>query len=234
MFSILRKGLLYKNVSPDIVEHDIDIDADQWSYNDKDVYRGSLDPEYLKESLNVYWLYDDDSKRVGLAEHESEHPEEFKALWFYDNPFATLFQDPSWKSNEKTLWSLLSNEAYQDCLETDFKHVHDLALNSGTLLMTPERLINKPDLFVCSNCSKKSFMKSNICSTAESLDLDFSQYSILFLDEDFVIYEKPKILPQQLPDASDQEQEQEPEQAHQLESQKALPDSHQVQEQAET
>ena len=105
MFSILRKGLLYKNVSPDIVEHDIDIDADQWSYNDKDVYRGSLDPEYISQNLNVYWLYDDDSKRVGLAEHESEHPEEFKALWFYDNPFATLFQDPSWKSNEKTLWS---------------------------------------------------------------------------------------------------------------------------------
>ena len=93
MLSSLRTGLIYTNISTDIVEHDLDVDADQWSYDGKDVYRGSVDPEYLSKDLNVYWLYDDNLKRVGLAEHEAKEPEVFKALWFHDNPFATLYQD---------------------------------------------------------------------------------------------------------------------------------------------
>ena len=111
MFSLLRKGLVYKNISSDVVEHDLDIDADQWSYDGRDVYRGSVDPDYINNSLNVYWLYDDDSKRIGLVEHESDNQAEFKCLWFYDNPYATLFQDTAWKSTGKTLMSKLSNEA---------------------------------------------------------------------------------------------------------------------------
>ena len=67
MLSVLRKGLVYNNISTDIVEHDLDVDADQWSYDGKDVYRGSVDPEYLSKDLNVYWLYNDNLKRVGLA-----------------------------------------------------------------------------------------------------------------------------------------------------------------------
>jgi hypothetical protein len=202
MFSLLRKGLIYNNVSSDIVEHDLDIDADQWSYDEKDVYRGSVDPEYIKHNLNVYWLYDDDSKRIGLAEHDADDPVLFKSLWFYDNPYATLFQDSSWKSTSKTLWSKLSNEAYQDCLDTDFKTVSLQALNSGVLLITPDMLINKPDLYTCKVCSKKSLMASDNCREALVSNLDFNQFSILFLDEDFVIYEKIK--PQ--PGACDQEQ----------------------------
>jgi len=202
MFSILRKGLVYNNLSSDIVEHDLDVDADQWSYDEKDVYRGSVDPEYIKHNLNVYWLYDDDSKRIGLAEHDANDPVLFKSLWFYDNPYATLFQDSSWKSTSKTLWSKLSNEAYQDCLDTDFKTVSLQALNSGVLLITPDMLINKPDLYTCKVCSKKSLMASDNCREALVSNLDFNQFSILFLDEDFVIYEKIK--PQ--PGACDQEQ----------------------------
>jgi len=202
MFSILRKGLVYNNLSSDIVEHDLDVDADQWSYDEKDVYRGSVDPEYIKHNLNVYWLYDDDSKRIGLAEHDADDPVLFKSLWFYDNPYATLFQDSSWKSTSKTLWSKLSNEAYQDCLDTDFKTVSLQALNSGVLLITPDMLINKPDLYTCKVCSKKSLMASDNCREALVSNLDFNQFSILFLDEDFVIYEKIK--PQ--PGACDQEQ----------------------------
>lgn len=190
MFSLLRKGLVYKNISSDIVEHDIDIDADQWSYDGKDVYRGSPDSEYFDNKLNVYWLYDDDSKRVGLAEHDIDEPEVFKALWFRENPYATLYQDNTWKSTDRTLWSKLSNEAYQDCLENDFATVADLALNSGMLLITPDILINNPDLYTCEKCGKKSLTKLNVCSTASVSKLDFSQFSILFLDDNFVIYEK--------------------------------------------
>lgn len=186
MFSILRKGLLYKNVSSDIVEHDLDIDVDQWSYDGRDVYRGVLDTEYLPHKLNVYWLYDENSMRVGLVEHESDSLEVYKALWFYDNPFATLLQDDSWKSEGRTLWSKLSNEAYQDCFENDFRDVADMALNSGILLVTPQSLIEKPKIYNCEMCKKKSF--SQRCPNAKVLECDFS---ILFVDEDFVIYSKP-------------------------------------------
>jgi hypothetical protein len=190
MFSLLRKGLVYTNISPDIIEHDLDNDADQWSYDGKDVYRGSLDSDYIAHKLNVYWLYDDDSKRVGLAEHDIDEPEVFKALWFRENPYATMYQDDTWKSTQTTLWSKLSNEAYQDCLENDFASVSDLAINSGTLLITPDLLINSPVVYSCEKCGKKSLMKSNVCSTASVSSLEFNQFSILFLDDNFVLYEK--------------------------------------------
>jgi len=190
MFSLLRKGLVYRNVSSDIVEHDLEIDADQWSYSGKDVYRGTINPEYLEHKLNVYWLYDDNSMRVGLAEHESESPEIFRTLWFLDNPFATLTQDERWKSNEKTLWSMLTNEAYQDCLENDFKSVDDWAIQSGVLLMTPKRLMELPSLYECEKCGKKTLLKSSSCSNAKTSVLDTSNYSICFLDDDFVIHSR--------------------------------------------
>ena len=202
MFSLLRKGLIYKNISSDIVEHDLDVEADQWSYDGKDVYRGSMDSDYMDHKLNVYWLYDDNSKRVGLAEHDVDEPEIFKALWFRANPYAMLYQDDTWKSTEATLWSKLSNEAYQDCLENDFNSVSDLALSSGTLLVTPELIINHPDVYSCEKCGKKSLIKSNVCSTASGSILDFNQFSILFLDDNFVMYEKAVTQPC---DASSQE-----------------------------
>lgn len=187
MQSILRKGLLYTNTSTDIVEHDVDVDADQWSYDNKDVYRGSVDPEYISKGLNVYWLYDDNLKRVGLAEHEAKEPEVFKTLWFHDNPFATLYQDPSWKSTNTTLWSKLSNEAYQDFLEGI--NIHEEALNSGLLLLTPSMLINMPSLYTCPTCDKKTLVAENNCSHAVVSVLDVSNFSVLFVDDDFVIYE---------------------------------------------
>jgi hypothetical protein len=201
MFSILRKGLVYKNISQDIVEHDLDIDVDQWCYDQKDVYRGSIDPDYVSHKLNVYWLYDDYSRRVGLAEHDAEDPAVFKALWFYDNPYATLFQDTMWNCTNETLWSKISTEAYQDLLEDDFKNVSDVCLNSGRLLITPKMLIESPDIFECELCGKKSLTKPKSCSVVSTSSLDFSQFSVFFLDDDFVIYSKPSSEAQQQPDA---------------------------------
>lgn len=185
MLSVLRKGLVYKDISPDILEHDIDLDADLWQYDDKDVYRGSFDPRYTTEGLNVYWLYDDNLKRIGLAEHDSEDPTIFKALWFYDNSFATLTQDTNWKSTGKTLWSKLSNEAYQSCLEDDFSTVRERALNSGVLLITPKFLIDPPQIYMCEKCGKKEF-RTGHCQ----VPLDVSNFSALFVDDDFVLYER--------------------------------------------
>ena len=202
MFSVLKKGLVYKNISPDIVEHDLDIDAEEWSYNGRDVYKGTLDPEYVSHDLKVYWLYDDDLKRVGLVEHDPEDLSIFETLWFHDNPFATLFQDDSWKSMNKTLWSLLSNEAYQDCLEMDFKMVADQALRSGTLLITPQKLIHNPDLYTCEKCNSKSYEKSR-CSNASISSIQFDNSNVYFIDDDFVLYEKITLSSE--PDASLQE-----------------------------
>jgi len=58
MFSKLRPTLVYRNLSPEIANHDQDIDADEWDYNGRIVYRGVVDPNYENQGLSVYWLYD--------------------------------------------------------------------------------------------------------------------------------------------------------------------------------
>ena len=190
MFSILRKGLLYKDISKDIVEHDADIDADQWEYNGRDVYRGSIDPRYIKHNLNVYWLYDDDLNKVGLAEHESENPSVYKALWFYDNPFATLYQNPDWKSKGKTIWSMMSEEAYQECLNEDFKTVFDRCLSSKYRLVTTDFLLNPPTIYECQDCGLKSLHKLSVCKKVIESPY-FPHDYLLFVDDSFIIYDPP-------------------------------------------
>jgi hypothetical protein len=175
MFSLLRPSLLYENVEKDVMEHDVDIDAEEWEYDGRTVYKGSLDTQY---DLSVYWLYDENLSRVGLCEHEHDHPEVYKVLWYHDNPFATLFQNPEWKPQNKTLWSLMTREAYSDCLADDFKTVFEKSRASGVELVTPEYL-----------------MKNS---------LDIYQSSILFLDEFFMLYSPPKLQEQR--DACEQEQ----------------------------
>jgi len=192
MFSILRNNLIYTDISPDIIEHDLDIDSDLWNYDGIDVYRGSFDPRYTSQNLQVYWLYDDNSNRVGLAEHELDDPEVFQALWFKDTPFGTLFQEDGWKSKNTTLWSMISNEAFQDCLEDEFKNVKDWALQSGKLLLTPEMLHSRPKIYSCESCGKNSLSQLKTCTSVQESFLNFYDFSILFLDDSFVLYEAPK------------------------------------------
>lgn len=182
MLSRLRKGLIYTDLSEYVADHDEDYESELWNYDGKDVYRGTFDPQYVNQKLYVYSLYDEFSKRIGIAEHDSENPEVFSALWFYDTPFGTLLQDPSWASKNATFWSLLSNEAYQDCLEDNFKHVREWALNSGILLLTPADVLNKPPIYECSKCGKKSFHHGELIT---------GNFSIIFIDEHFVMYSPP-------------------------------------------
>ena len=191
MFSKLRPTLLYKNVSSDISSHDHDVEGELWSYEGRDVYRGSFDPLYAEHGLNVYSLYDDNLKRVGVAEHEVDEPEVFKSLWFHDNPFATLFQNEEWVCKNATLWSLLSSEAYQDCLNSDFKNADDDFLKQGIVLMKPEMMTGQ-ELFIyeCEKCQKRSFMPLNGCGVAKKVMIP-STYSFLFLDDSFVLYSAP-------------------------------------------
>jgi hypothetical protein len=226
MFSVLKPGYIYSNFSEDVADHDDDYDAEEWNYNGREVFRGCLDPAY--PDWNVYWLYDDNLVRVGLAEHDPEAPEVFHSLWFYDNPFGTLFQESNWVKKNTTLWSLLSPEAYQDCLEDDFKTVFDRALGSNIRLMTPGFITHRPKVYHCQKCNKKSL--SSLCSDSTVYDYLFSDFSILFLDDSFVVYTAPSdskvwshlsLNPPQ-PDACVPEhQEQPPEQADPPESQTA-------------
>lgn len=183
MFSRLRKGLVYRDTSSDISEHDDDYESELWNYDGRDVYRGSFDPKFVTQNLHVYSLYDDNSKRVGIAEHEIDAPEVFTALWFYDTPFGTLFQNPEWKSKNETIWSRMSHEAYQDCIETD---VREKALNSGVFLMMPEDCISLPQLYSCESCGKKSFVKF---PCGKIVEFSLSQFRVLFMDENFILYE---------------------------------------------
>ena len=186
MLSVLKPGYIYSSFSEDVADHDDDFDAEEWNYNGREVFRGCLDPTY--PDWNVYWLYDDNLIRVGLAEHDPESPEVFHSLWFYDNPFGTLFQENGWVK-KGTLWPLLSPEAYQDCLEDDFKTVFDRALGSNIRLMTPGFITNRPKVYHCQTCNKKSL--SPLCSEATVYDYLFSDFSILFLDDSFVLYTAP-------------------------------------------
>ena len=190
MFSKLKPNRIYTDLSPEVTEHDEDIEADQWNYDGRDVYRGIPDPKYT--DIKVYSLYDD-IRRVGIVE---EIDSDFEVLWFHDNPFATLFQNTQWKSTEKTIWSSMSNEAYQDCLEDDFKTVFDRMLKSKTRMVTPNMIINKPNYYECQVCKKVSFteMKKCLDVVTHPYFSDFSNFNLIFIDDLFVIHTPPSDL----------------------------------------
>lgn len=188
MFSTIRKGLVYTDIDPNIVEHDEDLDANEWSYNGRDVYRGQADPRYHKYLLNVYWLYDDDIQKVGLVEYDSQDESIFSVLWFKDNEYATLFQDDRWIRKDKTLWSIMPYEAYLDCLEDDFRSLFDRCLSSKYRLVTPKFLINPPTIYHCTTCNKLSLQPLS-CKTVQKKNY-FEFNSFLFVDDSFILYER--------------------------------------------
>jgi hypothetical protein len=203
MYSALRPEVCYSDISPDIVEHDDDIEVYQWEYDGQTVYRGTFDPRYMQYNLNVYWLYDENLKRIGLAEHDADEPEIYDVLWFYDNSFARFYQDPQWKSTGKTVWSMLSNEAYQDCLDDDFKTVVERSLSSNYRLITPQMLKKHPEIYECSTCGKRSLLELKNCKAVSKLPYIIDSTKCLYIDDDFVIYEHSSV--QQLPASYEQE-----------------------------
>lgn len=210
MYSILRPELLYKNLSTDIVEHDDDIEVYKWEYDGQDVYRGSLDTQYMKYNLNVYSLYDENLKRVGIVEHDADELEIYEVLWFYDNPFARFYQNPEWKSSGKTVWSMISSDAYQDCLEDDFKTVVERCLSSKYRLVTPEMLIDPPTVYTCTSCGKCSLSPLKKCKSVEESSY-FSGTNYLYVDDSFIIYDPPS--DHQQPSASYEQEQTEPQES---------------------
>lgn len=228
MLSKLNLSVCYKNLSPDIRTHDQDIEADEYDYNGRLVFRGKIDPQYVEYGLHVYWLYDSDINCIGLSEHEKDNEEIFEALWFYSNPYSSMLQEDGWMSIDKTIWTLLSNEAYQDCLEENFETVIDRSLSSNIRLVTPEMLVNKPVIYECKKCNRRSISEMKTCSTVK--ESYFTTKIILFVDSDYIIYTPPEnskiwsILNLPLPGASLPEPKEAPEEPAELEESQNEPE----------
>lgn len=177
MYSILRPDLVYTNVSADILEHDEDYDASEWSYSGKQVYRGAVDRSYTKWNLDVYWLYDDSLQRTGLAEHDMDDPSIFEVLWFRDTPFGTLLQE-DWTAGE-TLYSLMTPEAYQDA------SVGNVMLKLHGRLVTPDYVIHGiPEAWECTECGTRSFSQFE-CKSVKKIEVSSNPF---FVDESLIIY----------------------------------------------
>ena len=183
MFSILRPSLVY-TVNRDIADHDDNIDAEEWSYGGLTLWRGSLDVSFREYELDVFWLYNDTSECIGLAEHDSSDHSILSTLFYKESPFGTLFQE-DWTMNG-TIWTKLNAYAYQDFLNSS---IEDLVLAGNGKIVTPDILVNKPDIYECSSCNKKSF------SPFECKDIKKKLFSPIlnpyFIDESYIIYSPP-------------------------------------------
>lgn len=220
MQSIRRSQLIYTDISTSVLDHDDDYDSELIYIGNDKLYKGAIDPRYTEHGLDVQWLYNDNSERVGLIEYESINRDIYEVLWYYTNPYATFFQERGWKTSNKTVFSYLSNEAYVDCLEDDFKHFIDMTLGGSMRVITPSMLPNIPThYYECSDCGKRTLSATDSCKSLKKIDFSVSS-SILFLDDSYVIYTPPddskiwKFIqrPQQLGDdgqSKAQEQEQE-------------------------
>lgn len=178
MFSILRPTLLYTDISTDITENDEDHDASEWSYSGKTVFKGALDASYKKEGLDVYWLYDDELNRIGLAEHESGNHAVFETLWFRDTPFGTLFQE-EWRTGE-SIYTMMTSEAYQDSIDSD------ILLKAVDRLVLPRYLISGfPEVYECS-------CRTSFSPTCSAVKKTVKITNPIFIDDSFVIYYPPE------------------------------------------
>jgi hypothetical protein len=192
MQSILDPKVIYKDLSRDIVEHDVDVVSDLWNMDGRDVYRGSRDRQYAH--ANVYWLYTEDLERVGLVEHSLENQSDFRILWFHDSPFATLLQEEGW-TNEQSIWSVLSRSAVEMFLAEDWTSPSSLlnaCLHGPTRILTVDMVLNRPSIYYCSVCGSKTMKKTECAEFQTQIDLDFpSQEKIIFIDDDLYVCSPP-------------------------------------------
>ena len=191
MQSIRRKKLVYTDTGTSVLEHDDDYDSELIYIGNDKVYKGAIDPKYTEFGLDVQWLYNDVSERVGLIEYETLDREVYEVLWYYSNPYATFFQERDWKTSNSTVFSKMSNEAYVDCLETEFQNFMDMTLGGSFRIVLPSMLPNIHKYYYeCSECEKRTLSATNGCKSLKKIDFSVNS-SILFLDDSYVIYTPP-------------------------------------------
>lgn len=153
MFSRLVPSFLYTDVSPDVVETDLDVTSDLWTMDGRDVYRGMRDPRYTH--ANVYWLYDESMERVGCSEHSLRDHADFRLLWFRDDEFGTLLQEDGW-TTDGDLWSKTPRQTFERAVNegwtTPLKFLAK-CLNGPSRVVTTEMIVTKPTFPYCSKCN---------------------------------------------------------------------------------
>jgi hypothetical protein len=183
MFSLRNPGKVYP-VSKDVTENDLDADVEEYNYDGRLVFRGNLDTDNSTPEVEVYWLYDENSIRVGLAEHANG---EHTALWFKDNEFSTLLQE-DWEPQDRTLWSLMTLEAYEDCMKNGWNTIEKVSERTRLTIVTPSMIIDGvPELKKCTKCMGNR-QKGCFLSSCKS---DFDVYSTMFVDNDGVLFTPP-------------------------------------------
>ena len=191
MFSVIKPDFVYTDISEDITENDIDVVSDLWNMDGRDVYRGSRDPRYTH--ANVYWLYDEDLKRVGCSEHSLADHADFRLLWFRDTEFGTLFQEDGWEMGGD-IWSVIPKHPFERFINEGWTSANTFlenCLHGPTRIVTPKMLLNLPKIYTCNACGRKSLKPIPGCAVRE-IELDFPEKEkILFVDEDMIIYIPP-------------------------------------------
>ena len=190
MFSRLKSGFLYNDISSTITENDLDVVADTWDMDGREVYRGTRDPRY--NHADVFWLYDDTLERVGCSEHSIEDHADFRISWFRDSEFGTLLQE-EWTVDDD-LWSKIPRHVFDRFLNegwttpaTFLEH----CLQGNMRVVTPSMVVVRPVVYLCANCGRKSLQKKEGCSVIPSY-LDFPDRSkVYFIDFDFVVHVPP-------------------------------------------
>lgn len=136
MQSRLDKNVVYP-IHRGVAPHDYDTDAESWNYDGREVLRGTRDPAFAHD---VYWLYNDDVERIGVAEHSTDA---FHVLWYYECPFASFLQEDGWTTTDETIWTRIPSHVYEYCIDnsvTTVEAFQTLCKNGNWRVVTPECL----------------------------------------------------------------------------------------------
>lgn len=187
MFSRLDPSFVYTDVSSDITEHDLDIVADTWEMDGREVYQGVRDDRYTHAS--VFWLYDDNLERVGCAEHSKNDHADMRVLWFRDSEFGTLLQE-DWIVGED-IWSKLPRHVFDRFLNegwTTPRKVLEHCLRGSVRIVTLDMIRTLPMVYTCSDCGRRSLDNPSTCTTTASA-LDFPEREkVFFVDNDCLVH----------------------------------------------
>ena len=170
-------------VDESIADFDVNTDIEEYNYDGRTVFRGNMDPEYSKDGLKVYWLYDDNNRRVGVVEHTDDGAH--KCLWYRNNVFSTLLQE-DWSVYDETIWQLLNETAYDDCMRRGCT-VNDLKAHTQALrIVTPTDIARNTSLVkACIRCHGFETKKHTGCVFSPEDEKDnFTLFDTLFVDED--------------------------------------------------